>query len=284
MAREEWLTLNRLRHRVVVWDGPAPAHVVLVHGWLDLGWSFAPFAEALQRRWPARLVAPDLRGHGASGWVGPGGYYHFADYVADLHALLTQLPGPRFVVGHSMGGVASCLLAGSFPGLVDRLVVIEGLGPPRHRPLSPPERMERWVNELVERRRKPLRRMTSVEEAAERLRANNSRLSPGLARLLAEKGTRPHPAGGLAWSFDPLHKTHSPAPFSADEFRLFLRRIACPTLLVEGEHSPLPATLNDGRESELRQHRRIVLPDSGHMVHHDQPELLAQAVAEFFTA
>src|SRR5262249_10524326 len=85
-------TVKRLRrgtglhYNVVEWDAPGDHTVLLVHGFLDFAYGFAPLVEAgLEGRF--HLVAPDLRGHGDSDRVGAGGYYHFADYIADLHDL-----------------------------------------------------------------------------------------------------------------------------------------------------------------------------------------------------
>ena len=57
----------------------AGAHAIVTGGSAGIGLAVA------ERLAPHGLViAPDLRGHGDSDQVGPGGYYYFADYVADL--------------------------------------------------------------------------------------------------------------------------------------------------------------------------------------------------------
>jgi pimeloyl-ACP methyl ester carboxylesterase len=282
--RSESRELNGLRHHLLIWDAPAEAPtLVLLHGYLDLAWSFAPFAEALRRRLPVRLVAPDLRGHGSTEWVGRGGYYHFPDYVADVHALLATLPRPVWLLGHSMGGTVASLVTASFPDSVERLVLIEGLGPPPGTE-PPPDRMSRWIHEVDERRQRPARPMPSLDVAQARLRESNPRLTPELSRLLAEKGTRAVP-GGYVWAYDPLHRTRSPMPFSLEQFRTFLQRIHCPTLLVDASESAFGAFIEeDGRAGDLVTAQRVHIQEAGHMIHQDQPELLAEAVARFLSA
>src|SRR5258705_322890 len=82
---------------------------VLLHGWLDHAGSFDLLAPLL----PGRTVALDFRGHGDSQWVGPGGFYHFVEYIADLDGALELLSPqePVRIVGHSMGAAAALICA-----------------------------------------------------------------------------------------------------------------------------------------------------------------------------
>src|SRR5262245_48480774 len=85
--------------------------LLIVHGFLDSGETWEMVAEPLARAGHEVLV-PDMRGFGESDQVGPGGYYHFADYVADLAMLMDALAPARLgVIGHSMGGTISVLYA-----------------------------------------------------------------------------------------------------------------------------------------------------------------------------
>src|SRR5262245_7125425 len=107
-----------LTHHVLEWgaDDPSRDHtVILLHGFLDIAWGWVAVAEpGLAARF--HVVAPDLRGHGDSDRVGAGGYYHFPDYLADLHELVAKLGRARVsLVGHSMGGGIAAYYAGSFP-------------------------------------------------------------------------------------------------------------------------------------------------------------------------
>ena len=101
----------RLAYRTYGEAGGRP--LLCFHGFLDHGASFRFMAEHLPE---FRVVAPDVRGHGHSDWVGPGGYYHFYDYYDDARALLDQLGWSRFaLLGHSMGGSIATGLAALEP-------------------------------------------------------------------------------------------------------------------------------------------------------------------------
>ena len=107
-------------------------------------WGWQPMVEAALAA-GLHVVAPDMRGHGDSDWIGPGGYYHFPDYLADLHEVSGR-SGARSVslVGHSMGGSIAAYYAGSFPERMHKLALLEGLGPPESKDAMP-ARVATWL-------------------------------------------------------------------------------------------------------------------------------------------
>jgi pimeloyl-ACP methyl ester carboxylesterase len=264
------------------WDAAPSDHtVVLVHGFLDSGWTFQPVAEArLAERY--HLVAPDMRGHGESDRVGEGGYYHFMDYVADLSALV-EVAGRRRVslVGHSMGGSVVSYLAGAFPERFHRLVLLEGIGPPEDE--SPiVDRVQRWVRAWEKARKRETTVYPTIEDAAKRLMQTDPLLDAELARFLAERTTRPED-GGRRFMHDPLHLTRGPHPFRRAVMDEFHRRVACPTLLVDGALSHFrPAAEETERIRRLFDDARaVVLEGAGHMMTRHQPKALADLLVDF---
>lgn len=275
--------LNGLNHRVIVHEAQdgAPT-LVLLHGFLDCAQAFDPFVGRLQRRLPLRVVAPDLRGHGGTEWIGRGGYYHFADYVADVHALLaSETQTPLAVLGHSMGGTIASLLAGAFPQRVSRLVLVEGLGPIASDE-APPDRMRRWIAEVDARRGRTSTPMT-LEDAVERLARAHPRVDRAEIQRLALVGTR-EVEGGRVWAYDPLHRTRSPMATHVADFNQFLVRIACPTLLIDGADSPFSTWVTDDRKTRIRALTEATVANAGHMIHLEQPEALVKLVADFLQA
>ena len=118
--------LRGLDHRVLTWGDPGAPKLFLLHGWMDVAASFQFLVDALERDW--HVIAPDLRGFGESDWQ-PQGYW-FADYIADLEALLDRFaPGERAtLVGHSLGGNVVMQYAGVRPQRVRALVSLDGFG------------------------------------------------------------------------------------------------------------------------------------------------------------
>ncbi|MGH7809401.1 MAG: alpha/beta fold hydrolase [Candidatus Binatia bacterium] len=267
------------------WGEPDGAPIVLVHGFLDLAYSWQRFADELlaKTQSPLRIIAPDCRGHGDSGWVGAGGYYHFPDYVLDLDCVIRATDvGPCKIIGHSMGGTIAFLYSGAFPSRVSKLVLIEGIGPAGMHFSDAPPRMEHWIAEVHQRGRRHYREYTGVEAGASQLRQTNPRLNDAFARELARAGMKQNHNGKWVWKFDPLHRTAAPLPFYADQALEFLRRIECPVLIVDGKESHQSARGDKQRRyAAIADHRRVVIDDAGHMVHHDNPRQLAEIVAAF---
>jgi pimeloyl-ACP methyl ester carboxylesterase len=273
-----------LGYQLLEWgaDDPARDHtILLLHGFLDHahGWQLV-VEQGLADRY--HVVAPDLRGHGDSDWVGRGGYYHFFDYLADVHEVVKACARARIsLVGHSMGGAIASYYAGAFPARVHKLVVMEGLGPPSGPPTGP-ERVITWLADCERSRRLLPRRYPDVAAAARRMCQHDPLLDPALALELAAAGTRATP-DGVEFKHDPLHATRGPYGFDMTVAERFWRNVTCAVLLVEGgastfRHSPEEAQL---RERCFLYARKVTIPDAGHMMLRHQPAALARELVDF---
>lgn len=281
-AKSRFITANRLRQHLLEW-GDGRRVVLLLHGYLEHAHTWDLVAPRLVQA-GYHAFALDWRGHGDSEWIGAGGYYHFADYAADLAFLIRQLGGRAALVAHSMGATAAMLYAGTEPERVSALALIDGVGPPDLFDAgAQPPRWAAWIADLERATERDPRTMT-LDEAKARLRERFPRFSPNVTRLMAEHGTRAR-SGQRTWKFDPMHQTRSPVGYSRAAGLAFAARVTAPVLFVEGSESPvrLPPDDLDERIAALRA-TRATIADSGHHPHLEQPEALADTLIAFLDA
>jgi lipase len=104
------------------WGDPGAPPLVCLHGVSAHGERFRRLAE---EHWAKRfhVVAPDLRGHGRSGWDPP---WTLATHVADIVETLDALGiGAADWAGHSFGGRLVLELAAAHPERVQRAVLLD---------------------------------------------------------------------------------------------------------------------------------------------------------------
>ncbi len=257
--------------------------LLAVHGWLDNAASFLPLAAELNAGDGAfDLVAIDLPGHGHSGHRAAGHWYHLIDYVADLLHAADALGWREFdLLGHSLGGAVATLTAAAAPQRVQKLAVIEGLGPLAGDPERSGERLAAAWRELAKVDPARLRRYASIDEMVAARRAKLD-MPPAAARLIIERGLR---ADGehFLWRSDPRLNITNPQRFTEEQILRFIAAITCPVLVVLADPpTPLLAAADmQHRFAALGNGRIISLPGSHH-VHMEQAAALARELAAFY--
>jgi len=280
------------RHHVQTWGDPQWPALVLLHGWMDVGASFQFLVDALAHDW--HVIAPDLRGFGRSAWQ-PQGYW-FCDYFADLEALLAHFVGdaPARIVGHSLGGNIAMGYAGVRPSRVARVVSLEGFGIPAEPPEVAPRKIAKWLDAIANPQ--GFKTYQSLDAVADKLQSKNPRLPRDKADFLAAHWAASFPDGRAELVSDPRHKLPFPHVYRMDEIYAIWRNITAPVLWVAAENSEIPRWLASHPEGEAgadgldEVRRRIAhvpgatlgtVADAGHMLHHDQPEQVANLIEPF---
>lgn len=225
-GRQRHVEVGGLELRLHEWgaeDGPA---VLLLHSLAAHSHWWDGVAPRLAER--HHVVALDLRGHGGSQWApaGAGGHgYAFDDYVGDVVGVLDRLGWRRpLVIGHSLGGYLTALLAATHPERAGAVVIADIL--------------TGITDELVARAARHAERpgpeFASPAEAGARFRLAPPETTAPADTLhhLGAAAVAEHAPGVWRHAFDRrvfLHPRPDPWPF--------LSRIACPFLVIRGEGS-----------------------------------------------
>lgn len=275
----------------VMCGDPQSPPLVMIHGMRDHALGLNDLMQNLAAEY--YVVAPDLRGHGHSEKTST---YTLVQFVADLKALFTtQQIEQAVLVGHSLGGHIALRFVATFPELVSRLVLLDGMGPPGIQ--TDPSALNRRFREGVETVLSitgERRQIRHIDDAIQRLKQNNPLISETLARLVVEEGTEPHPDGGVRWRWESAVNMiwHT---FSQAESERLMSSVSCPVLIVTGEHglvywAAMSAELGDpvhyhqelARRTRLFPNaRHVTIAGAGHMLHYDQPEALLKALRLF---
>ncbi len=251
--------------------------VLALHGWLDNAHSFLPLAEHLDG---LDLVAIDFPGHGRSAPRPEGARYHFDDYAFDVLAVLDALGWERAnLLGHSLGGAVSTLVAAAAPDRVRSMALIEGLGPLS----APADRTAEGWRKAVARSQPRERRVHTRREDAIAARRQGSDLTEASTRLLAERGLI-EVDGGWQWGHDLRLTWPTAHRYTEPQVIDLIAGIECPVLNI---HSEAGTGLMDSRMFALRlaalRHRReTVSCPGGHHLHLVHPDRIAPSILEHF--
>ncbi|HXG52903.1 MAG TPA: alpha/beta hydrolase [candidate division Zixibacteria bacterium] len=272
-----------LRLHYLEWGDPSGRTVVFVHGIRDQGRSWERFLEALLARGCAigHAVALDLRGHGDSDWPDRNRGYQHEDFLADLAGLLRHLDKESVtIIGHSLGGSMALLYAGAFPAKVERMVLLESLGPFARADDEVPEIVaERLAGRSYIELPFPYE---SVEAAAKALQKRFPLLPDDAALHMARYGTRKK-GDRYVWKHDPVLRYRTTTVLSEGQIEAFIRRVTCPILFVYGTESDFMRSVRGPRVKLFTNARIVGLQGAGHHIPHEKPEELADIVAPFLS-
>ena len=261
------------------WGEPEAPALLALHGWLDNAASFAALAPLLAKDF--RVIALDMPGHGRSAHLPQGvARYHVPDYVDYALNAADALQLPRFrLLGHSLGAGVASLTAAAAPARIEKLALIEGLGPLAD---DGSQTLARWREAEVQRsviRRAP-RVFKSLDEALA-VRVAVGDLNADEARTLVERGVR-EVEGGCMWSSDARLRLSTPLRIDELQLRRLLAGIEAPTLLLlaEPETPYLPHATMEARAACVRD-IRIERIAGRHHLHLQHPRQVAERLLAF---
>lgn len=237
--------------------------VVLLHGLGSRGSDWQLQVPVLSKAY--RVVAPDLRGHGAS--PKPPGPYSLPQMAADVELLLDTLKLDRVhLIGLSMGGMIGFQLATHSPERLRSLIVVNSI----------PDMVPRTGRQrLLIFQRLALATLTQ----------------PGQTGRFLSKRLFPKPEQQpLRDRFVAEWSENDKAAYLASMKALVgwsvldrVQTIACPVLVVGGDRDYTPAESKESYARLIPGARTVTIEDSGHATPIDQPDRFNQTVLEFLS-
>ncbi|GGJ19160.1 alpha/beta fold hydrolase [Deinococcus roseus] len=264
---------QRKIHHLEAGQGPP---LVLLHGtaidsaWLSYGKHLMHFAQHFH------VFAPDFPGYGQS--VDPDRRYQTRDYVAFLPEFFEAVGLQKAsVVAFSMGGAIALQVALKHPELFEKLVLVDsfGLFGRIHVPLLPrlgirSEKFALWLWDLS--RKHPF----FLGLVLKLLVIHNPRLVT--SELLTElQGEMHNPETFLRWMQSELGWTEYTTNLFAE-----LPGLKVSTLLIHAEQDRVtPASRTHYAVKKIPGARHMIIPQSGHWVMREQPEVWRKCVLDF---
>ena len=262
-------------HCVVEGEGPL---VLLLHGFPETSHAWRKQIPALARDF--RVVAPDLRGFGASDKPKGVAAYRTSVVADDIVALIHAFGAERaHVVGHDWGGGVAWTTAMEHPEAVDRLVVLN---------CPHPAVMRKALRSNWTQMRKSwyIFAFQLPWWPEWRLRRGGARAIKSALRRTSKPGTfteadldeyaRAFCAPGAATGAINYYRAALRSPAAT-------RKIAAPTLLIwaEDDHA-LGIELTKGMEGLFEAPPRIeYVADTSHWVMEERPEVVNRLLLEF---
>jgi pimeloyl-ACP methyl ester carboxylesterase len=258
---------------------PGAPRLLALHGWLDNAASYLPLLPYLAE---FDVVALDLPGHAGSDHRAPAYDYMLVDWIHDVLDALDALEWPRAsLLGHSMGGAIATMVAVAAPERIERLALVEALGPLSGEADEAGIRLRKAV---AARRAlkpgRPARLIADLEQAVD-ARLAVSQMSREAARLIVERNLR-SVDGGFVWRSDPRLTLPSHLRVEEPSILAWLRALEVPTFVLCAEPAPPYFTpeRRDARVAQVRDCELAVLA-GGHHLHMEQPGAVAALLRPF---
>ncbi|HTR69199.1 MAG TPA: alpha/beta hydrolase [Mycobacteriales bacterium] len=267
--------------RLHVAEAGAGPLVVLLHGFPEFWWSWRHQLSGLADA-GIHVVAPDLRGYGASDKPPRG--YDAPTLAADIAGLIRALGvGQAVVVGHDWGATVGWSMAAAYPAIVSRLVVLSGPHPLRWLPALRGDGDQRRASGHLVRFQVPWApERWLVENDAENVADLLHRWGgPGFPDALAERRYRDAmqilhvPNRALEyyrWSMRSLLRRSDGRPYR----RMMQEPITVPTLALHGELDScvVPNTAQGSGRYVSADYEWRLLKGVGHFPQEEAPDLI----------
>ena len=261
LVKKEVLVDN---HRIVYLEGGTGETIVLLHGFGGYKDQWTAFAKYMKGY---HLVIPDLPGFGESSQV-PTDNYSVESQVGRIDRFVEVLKLDKFhMAGNSMGGAYAATYGAKHPGKVLTLALLDTAGAPSQNKSEFVLQLEKGNNLLL------AGNPEDVEKLLALIYAKRPLIPPAFKKILVADWIAHTAFNQKIWN------DTNPFQFSLAPV---LPLIKAPVLILWGEQDKM---LDVGGvvflEKNLKNHRTVIMKDTGHCPMIEKPEETAKAYRSF---
>jgi pimeloyl-ACP methyl ester carboxylesterase len=277
---------NGVRLHVAEAGSPEAEAVLMLHGWPQHWWEWRELIPPLAERY--RVICPDLRGFGWS--EVPRGRYEPEVFAADVVALLDALGIDRVrLIGHDWGGWTGYVLCLRHLQRIQRYLALNIIHPwlrmsPR---LAIRGAWRLWYQAVLGIPGLSPAMITRTTHRMNRRIAASSVDPSCWQGGVVETFTDQFRERERAWATSKLYRWALSPKGTLALARGHYRdlRLTVPTLHLHGtEDVAIPVEALAGWESHAADMRLELVPDCGHFIADERPELVLDRALEFFAA
>lgn len=262
--------IGNLNFHYKMWGRASKDVIVCLHGTSGNAGQWWALAERFKKSY--RVFALDQRGHGASDKPKTG--YAVEDYEADLHAFCSRLELTNYIlIGNSLGSRVSFYHAARHPDQVKAMVLIDlSFAMPEAEQqqsiqghLTRPRRFANEAEALAFSKARPERFRWSEEEHVRGVKGDFFVTPDGGLELKY----------GLDAAVQTLQRARA-------DLMGYASLVQCPVLLMKGSESKiLSLEVAQGVADAMPNCRLAVVPEAGHTITRDNPQLFLKLAGDF---
>jgi len=278
--------------------------VVCVHGWQDNAGTFDTLIPLLDKDIP--FICLDFAGHGKSSHR-PFAANELAMYAFDVKRVIDyfRLDGSGLnLMGHSLGGAISIIIAGTFPEIIRKCLTFDSLSLTMRKAFEAPKYLAAGIKKVIEfeESEKPVPMYSHKESVQRFLKGRNYQMTENSAQVLLKRGLKivdQSDDGELLYQFSRDFKVTLPQMMTLgpEQFMAFFQNVSChhriftfkdsEWLALEAEDKEWQQKMMEIRKkiSEVNQKNcqsfKWIEKNGMHHAHLDNPEKIAAEVNTF---
>ena len=245
--------------------------IVFIHGFPDFWYSWTDIMDVLSNEY--YVVAMDQRGFNLSDKPKGEENYNMSFLVSDVIAVVHHLGFKKsIIVGHDWGGAVAWALAMHAPQLVEKLII---LNLPHLRGL----RNELATNPDQQKASQYARDIINHPGAYKTLKADDlASIFIGRGNKIKRKYLEAFNRSDFEAMLNYYKQNYPKEPYTEDTSDLI--KVKAPVLMIHGlkDIYLLAGALNNTWEWLDSDLTLVTIPEAGHFVHHDQPDMVNRTI------